>query len=457
MLENLRDEMMTLAFQSVRNASTGNAQRRVFGTMHRIVGPIMSYRTEIVRSSDPVRAIGNRYTEASSYPLNMIQKLWSSSTTENFSSSRHDASKETAESKLGITNVERIRSKIGGTATTLPLSKTLRRKRTPVARKRSSSRFTGVMHPVTAIHLGQSIDISSVINQVFPVTLKPDNGVALTDTKSLVVELPVVESSDPNAAPSRYMAVYGFGSVVGLNVPKAEFQLYLDKIRYHVLDPVQVGSERKEDFGVVLHPTNLYPEDVAGSEEASAPIITGDYCVMSTLDLDGVAVISNIMAQTVALDTYNDTANDFLNRFAAINSSVRATGKFKSSDKSFLVKSVAHNNAIFIDMISKIRLKDRSDTAWKISRYEDIHYGLKAEFEIDDRFDQIEYKLNLIQQNSKFFLQVLASEKSNSLEWTIVILIVAECILMCVEMSGMGTQIMSYLGSFIPSFSPPAP
>jgi uncharacterized Rmd1/YagE family protein len=66
--------------------------------------------------------------------------------------------------------------------------------------------------------------------------------------------------------------------------------------------------------------------------------------------------------------------------------------------------------------------------------------------EIDDRFDQIEYKLNLIQQNAKFFLEVMQSQKSNSLEWIIVLLIGVECVIMCIDMSGMGEPFFKSLG-----------
>jgi hypothetical protein len=62
--------------------------------------------------------------------------------------------------------------------------------------------------------------------------------------------------------------------------------------------------------------------------------------------------------------------------------------------------------------------------------------------EIDDRFENIEFKLNLIQQNAKFFLEVLHHQKSNNLEWIIAILILAECILMCIEMSGLGESVL---------------
>ena len=70
---------------------------------------------------------------------------------------------------------------------------------------------------------------------------------------------------------------------------------------------------------------------------------------------------------------------------------------------------------------------------------------MKIEFDIDQRFEHIEFKLNLIQQNAKFFLEVMAENKSNTLEWIIIILILFECILMCLEMSGAGPAFFEYL------------
>lgn len=71
--------------------------------------------------------------------------------------------------------------------------------------------------------------------------------------------------------------------------------------------------------------------------------------------------------------------------------------------------------------------------------------------ELDDRFENIEFKLNLIQNNAKFFLEVLHHQKSNNLEWIIVALILAECVLMCIEMSGMGHVLFSAVGGILPS------
>jgi uncharacterized Rmd1/YagE family protein len=154
--------------------------------------------------------------------------------------------------------------------------------------------------------------------------------------------------------------------------------------------------------------------------------------------MKSVDVISNVMAQSVALDAYSDMVDELLAEFATINHTVKGSGKLTTVEQGNLFKTVAQNNSIFIDMVSKLGIKDRSDTAWNLSQYEDIHQGMKEEFEINIRFKHIEFKLDLIQQNAKFFLEVLHNQKSNTLEWIIIVLIGFECMLMCADMSGFG-------------------
>ena len=75
---------------------------------------------------------------------------------------------------------------------------------------------------------------------------------------------------------------------------------------------------------------------------------------------------------------------------------------------------------------------------------------MRSEFEIESRFENIEFKLNLIQQNAKFFLEMLNDKKSNSLEWTIIVLILFECILMIMEMSGLGPKLFKEILQLAP-------
>jgi hypothetical protein len=66
----------------------------------------------------------------------------------------------------------------------------------------------------------------------------------------------------------------------------------------------------------------------------------------------------------------------------------------------------------------------------------------------DTWLQHIEFKLDLIQQNAKFFLEVLHAQKSNTLEWVIIVLISFECVLMCLDMSGIGAKFFSDFAYF---------
>lgn len=333
--------------------------------------------------------------------------------------------------------------------------------------------------------MAQTIDLKPLLSSVFERYSTKTQQLGRT---SIIVRLSSSSSDEDDAL--QYVAIYRFGSMVFFNVEPAEIDRLVRNVKKQCSAATTTAgepamTERHERFDVFVVPEFATAPAAEGMEHhhnqqqqqqqssninnannksgsssrnnktALAEMVTGDYCIVPQLDMNGVAVISNIMAQTVALDSYNDRVDELLTKFANINSTVTQTGSFSATDKSFLFKTVAQNNGIFIDMISKIRIKDRSDTAWNLTKYEAIHYGLKEEFEIDDRFEHIEFKLNLIQQNAKFFLQVLQHQKSNNLEWIIVVLILAECVLMCVEMSGLGEPLfqglVAGLGCLIPS------
>jgi len=81
--------------------------------------------------------------------------------------------------------------------------------------------------------------------------------------------------------------------------------------------------------------------------------------------------------------------------------------------------------------------------AWK-----DVEAGLlwermREEFELVERFDAVRFKLDLVRDNGKFFLEVVRGEKGEGLEKTIVALIAVECVIMILDMTGLGEKWMS--------------
>jgi len=296
---------------------------------------------------------------------------------------------------------------------------------------------------VHSVHAARTVNLVAVLTKVFG-----GRGVALTQNQtplrhvlmrtSIIIQLPPTTAGgkgnskypNPRAKP-KFVAIFQFGSIVFFNVAAKEANSLLKQIKKHGADPISQGFERKENFEVAIRPC---------LKETAR--VNGDIVMVKDLNMNSVAVISTIMAKTVVLDSYNDTVDELLATFASINSTVKRTGNFTDMERESLFKVVAQNNSLFIDMIAELGIKDRSDTAWNLSQYAQVHEGMKDEFEIDSRFEHIEFKLNLIQQNAKFFLEILQSQKADTAEWIIIVLIAFECVLMLLDMSGMGNTLL---------------
>eukprot|EP00658_Telonema_sp_P-2_P025593 TRINITY_DN20305_c0_g1_i1.p1 TRINITY_DN20305_c0_g1~~TRINITY_DN20305_c0_g1_i1.p1 ORF type:complete len:290 (-),score=83.83 TRINITY_DN20305_c0_g1_i1:372-1241(-) len=214
---------------------------------------------------------------------------------------------------------------------------------------------------------------------------------------------------------SKYMVVFGYGSVVFFNVDVEE-----DRHRQlNLLKPYCSGliSPRIEDYGLLVQPS---------MEEWCA--IKHNYVRLQQLDLKNVRVIAGVLGISVAMDYYDTVVEAMLEGFSRMNSEIEKTGT-SSIPKKELFKWVAANNSILTDAVSRLRLLDRSETAWRYAEYSQVWEGMRQEFELDTRFSNMGYKLQLVHENTKFFLEVQQHQHSGRLEWIIIILIAAEIVI----------------------------
>ena len=231
---------------------------------------------------------------------------------------------------------------------------------------------------VQSIHVSQTIDLVAALSKVFN-THKNFMAVKHHFGKNcLIVQLPSgghVASNFGEDVVDRFVAIFRFGSVVFFHVSDNDRKFILKKIKglktstspsTHT-NKVMMGLERTEFFQIVIQPS------IGQVQQQKEEVVQNDYVVIDELNTDSVAVISTIMAQTVALDTYSDIVDGLLSNFDKINSSVKDTGTFSAMDREALFKAIAQNNSIFIDMMSKLGIKERSDFAWNLTQYEQLH------------------------------------------------------------------------------------
>jgi uncharacterized Rmd1/YagE family protein len=128
------------------------------------------------------------------------------------------------------------------------------------------------------------------------------------------------------------------------------------------------------------------------------------------IDHINVHVIAGVLSQTVALEFYERQCETILSEFEKLNTDVEKKGPRgalfgrENEQTKRLFKIVASNNTLLIDLVSKLRVIDRKrpgDPAWSQTRYHNMWESLLEEFELQERFQNLNFKLELIQHNTK--------------------------------------------------------
>ncbi|KAI3426339.1 hypothetical protein D9Q98_008712 [Chlorella vulgaris] len=212
-----------------------------------------------------------------------------------------------------------------------------------------------------------------------------------------------------------YMVAFNYGSVVFFAAGPRLRQRALSITREVAADPVSSERPYVEEYCLTLSPqlpvwSSCSPDNIK----------------LQLLDLKNLQVISQVLAQSVAMDFYSSHVERTLETFCNMNLEMQESQNIGKINKQVLLQLVAENNIVMTDIINKLGVHERFDIAWKHVNYGKIWEFLRSELEMDGRFKTLESKLNLIQDNLKYFLEILQNRKSDTLEWIIIILIGAE-------------------------------
>lgn len=218
-----------------------------------------------------------------------------------------------------------------------------------------------------------------------------------------------------------YMSVTSYGSAVFFGASKELKKKCLSVLLQNakvVSDPLMDHSLYNEEFTMSVDPSI-----------STWSTLDPDCIVLQEMDLKNLQVISHVLAQSVALDFYSNHVERTLETFCSLNQEMMESANIGKLNKQVLLQLVAENNIVMTDIISKLGVHERYDIAWKFAKYGSIWDFLRTELEIETRFETLDMKLNLVQDNLKYFLEILQNKKSDTLEWIIIVLIAMEIVL----------------------------
>ncbi len=203
-----------------------------------------------------------------------------------------------------------------------------------------------------------------------------------------------------------YIALTKFGVVVFWNVSESERQKFLQELSPYIKS---------------IRPRYSYSEtsEVFISEHDN---ITAKGIHISILEVERIKLVSFAIAQSVALERYEEEVEEQLAELETVITNLKTTGKalLRESD---LLKQVGRIMVVKQITISHLSLFDKPEEAWESPELEKLYSLLAAEFELEVRFSVLDKKIEFLSESSKILMEFLAEKRSAFLEWIIIILI----------------------------------
>jgi len=158
-----------------------------------------------------------------------------------------------------------------------------------------------------------------------------------------------------------------------------------------------------------------------------------DRVVLHEPTLPALKVISLLLAQSVAMDYYDEDVQEILRRSDAITAALRTEGRLPGRVDD-VVKFIGSCMETKNGVISTLALFDKPESTWEDPDLDSLYNRLREELEIDDRFRALEAKLRMIQETLVLLVDLSNYRSSWRMEITVVLLIFFEILLMVWQM-----------------------
>lgn len=213
---------------------------------------------------------------------------------------------------------------------------------------------------------------------------------------------------------NRFLYVFDYGVIVFANydaVAKSELVSFIKKYATSVID-----LSLSEEYRIEINPNN---------EKA---IVKNNFVSVSKIDSSMMRIIMLNIGQSVALDYYENLTNELISSSKLYIVQLEKYGKLSIS-KANLLKYIGRVLNVKNSIIDNLYILDDPNLVWDNEELNLLNRNLKANFDINTRFKDLDYRLQIVEDNLTLFTDVLNVRESARLEWLIIILIFIEIII----------------------------
>lgn len=207
--------------------------------------------------------------------------------------------------------------------------------------------------------------------------------------------------------------VFRFGAVVFFDVSAVDEAAFLRQLEPLLTRPVD--PPRTEEA------TLLRAED--GEER-----VEGDVIHLPQITLQHLQITADVLAKSVVLEDYEVKIGARIEALTPVTTSLR-DGRVRGGLDRLLLRHIGDTLLNHQEMFGRIEVEDKPDILWDAPHLERFYGRLFDEYEVAERHESLERKLDIISRTAQTTLDVLQARRSLRVEWYIVALIVFEILL----------------------------
>jgi required for meiotic nuclear division protein 1 len=196
----------------------------------------------------------------------------------------------------------------------------------------------------------------------------------------------------------KHLYLFDYGVVVFANYDAVEKSEFIKFVKNYAT--LEVDIDLSEVYTIETN------------ETLEKSVVKNDFVTVNRVDPSVLRIVMLNIAQSVALEYYEELTN-----------------KLITSSREYILE-LEINGKISISKINLLKYIGKVlNVKNSIVDLNFLNRQLKANFDINTRFKDLDYRLQIVENNLKLFTDVLNVRESSRLEWIIIILIVIEIII----------------------------
>lgn len=212
----------------------------------------------------------------------------------------------------------------------------------------------------------------------------------------------------------RFLYVFDYGMVVFGNydaVAQSEFVTFVKNYATKLVD-----TDISEGYRILT--------------DADTPkaIVKNDFVTVPQIDASIVRIVMLNTGQSVALEYYEVLTDQLITSSKHYILELEERGRLSIS-KTNLLKYIGKVLNVKNSIVDNLYILDDPNMVWDNEELNLLNRRLKLNFDINTRFKDLDYRLQIVEDNLTLFTDVLNVRESTRLEWVIIILIVMEILI----------------------------